>query len=111
MITIKRIRIENFQSHKDTELSFSDGLNVIVGPSDQGKSAIIRAIKWVLYNEPRGTDFIRQGTNSARVTLELSNGYVITRERAPNKNRYTLKDPDGNVSVFEGFGMKCLWKL
>ncbi|ADU74336.1 Rad50 zinc hook protein [Acetivibrio thermocellus AD2] len=104
MITIKRIRIENFQSHKDTELSFSDGLNVIVGPSDQGKSAIIRAIKWVLYNEPRGTDFIRQGTNSARVTLELSNGYVITRERAPNKNRYTLKDPDGNVSVFEGFG-------
>jgi len=36
--------------------------------------------------------------------LELSNGYVITRERAPNKNRYTLKDPDGNVSVFEGFG-------
>ncbi|HOM03784.1 MAG TPA: AAA family ATPase [Acetivibrio sp.] len=104
MIRIKKIKIENFQSHKNTELSFSDGLNVIVGPSDQGKSAIIRAIKWVLYNEPRGTDFIRQGTNSAKVTLELSNGYVITRERTTSKNRYTLEDPEGNVSIFEGFG-------
>jgi len=111
MITIKRIRIENFQSHKDTELSFSDGLNVIVGPSDQGKSAIIRAIKWVLYNEPRGTDFIRQGTNSARVTLELSNGYVITRERAPNKNRYTLKTLTEMSVCLKGSEMKCLWKL
>lgn len=104
MIRINKIKIENFQSHKDTELSFSDGLNVIVGPSDQGKSAIIRAIKWVLYNEPRGTDFIRQGANSSKVSLELSNGYVITRERTPSKNRYTLKDPEGNVSIFEGFG-------
>ncbi|GAE89207.1 AAA family ATPase [Acetivibrio straminisolvens] len=104
MIRINRIKIENFQSHRNTELSFSDGLNVIVGPSDQGKSAIIRAIKWVLYNEPRGTDFIRQGANSARVSIELNNGYVITRERTSSKNRYTLRDPEGNVSIFEGFG-------
>lgn len=104
MIKINRLKIENFQSHQNTELKFSDGLNVIVGPSDQGKSAIIRSIKWVLYNEPRGNDFIRQGTNFARVLLELSNGYIITRERTPSKNRYTLEDPEGNVSIFEGFG-------
>jgi len=104
MIRINRVRIENFQSHVNTELAFDKGLNVIVGPSDQGKSAIIRAIKWVLYNEPRGTDFIRQGTKSVRVELELSNGYTITRERTPGKNRYVLQDPEGNASIFEGFG-------
>lgn len=104
MNRINRIKIENFQSHSNTELTFDKGLNVIVGPSDQGKSAIIRAIKWVLYNEPRGTDFIRQGTKSARVVLELSNGYIITRERSSGKNRYVLEDPEGNVSIFEGFG-------
>ncbi|MFZ5986891.1 MAG: AAA family ATPase [Bacillota bacterium] len=104
MIRIDKVRIENFQSHENTVLAFSKGLNVIVGPSDQGKSSIIRAIKWVLYNEPRGSEFIRQGTSSARVTLELSNGFSITRERTPSKNRYVLTDPEGSSSIFEGFG-------
>ncbi|HPD01396.1 MAG TPA: chromosome segregation protein SMC, partial [Acetivibrio sp.] len=44
------------------------------------------------------------GTKSVRVELELSNGYTITRERTPGKNRYVLQDPEGNASIFEGFG-------
>ena len=51
MIYLKRVRLENFQSHKNSIIDFDRGLNVIVGPSDSGKSAIIRAIKWALYNE------------------------------------------------------------
>jgi len=104
MIQIEKVLIDNFQSHENTELAFHDGLNVIVGPSDHGKSAIIRAIRWVLYNEPRGSDFIRQGANFARVTLWLSTGYVITRERTSSKNRYILADKDGNTNIYEGFG-------
>lgn len=111
MIRIDRVKIENFQSHVNTELTFSEGLNVIVGPSDQGKSAIIRAIKWVLYNEPRGTDFIRQGTNSVRVSLELSNGFTITRERTPSKNRYILTDPEDNTNIYEGFGNEIPYEV
>ncbi|NLD49986.1 MAG: AAA family ATPase, partial [Clostridiaceae bacterium] len=104
MIRIKKVKIENFQSHENTELVFDKGLNVIVGPSDQGKSAVLRAIKWVLYNEPRGNEFIRQGTKGARVTIEISNGYTITRERTQSKNRYILEDAQGQSSIFEGFG-------
>ena len=104
MAEIKTIRIENFQSHENTLLDFHSGLNVIVGPSDQGKSAIIRAIKWVLYNEPRGIDFIRQGTSVARVTMEMSNGYTILRERSKSKNKYSVTTPSGETSTFEGFG-------
>lgn len=104
MISIDKVLIENFQSHEYTELDFHTGLNVIIGPSDQGKSAVIRAIKWVLYNEPRGNDFIRQGTNFARVTLWLNNGYKIVRERTSSKNRYILSDSEGNTNVYEGFG-------
>lgn len=104
MICINRVLIENFQSHENTELTFHDGLNVIIGPSDHGKSAVIRAIKWVLYNEPRGTDFIRQNTNFARVTIWINTGYTITRERTSSKNRYILADSDGNTNIYEGFG-------
>lgn len=104
MIRIVKLTIENFQSHEYTEIDFSEGLNVIIGPSDQGKSAILRALKWVLYNEPRGNEFIRHGTNYSKVTLELSNGKKITRERSPSKNRYSLVDENGDIQVFEGFG-------
>lgn len=104
MICIDKVLIENFQSHEYTELDFHNGLNVIIGPSDHGKSAVVRAIKWVLYNDPRGNDFIRQGTNFARVTLWLNNGSTIVRERTPSKNRYILSDSDGNTNVYEGFG-------
>jgi exonuclease SbcC len=58
---IKKLSLRNFQSHRETDLEFSPGLNIIVGPSDQGKSAIIRALRWLFYNEPRGTGFIRVG--------------------------------------------------
>jgi exonuclease SbcC len=101
---IQRVKITNFQSHEDTILSFDDGLNVITGPSDQGKSAIIRAIKWALYNEPRGTEFIRNGTAGAKVDIEFSNGFRIVRERTKSRNRYTVITSDGSDTVFEGFG-------
>lgn len=100
---IKKLKITNFQSHKNTEIAFDEGLTVILGPTDQGKSAIIRALKWVLYNEPRGTDFISVGSNLCRVTLEMDDGTIITRERTNNKNRYILVK-DGKKQIFEGFG-------
>ena len=104
MIKLDSITIENFQSHERTVLDLSHGLNVITGPSDNGKSAIIRAIKWALYNEPRGTEFIRHGSPFARVSLKFDNGVTIVRERSQSKNRYSVIDKEGNSTVFEGFG-------
>ncbi|MCG0276065.1 MAG: AAA family ATPase [Thermosediminibacteraceae bacterium] len=100
---IKKLKITNFQSHRDTEIIFDEGLTVILGATDQGKSAIIRALKWVLYNEPRGTDFISVGSNMCRVSLEMDDGTIITRERTHNRNRYIL-EKDGKKQIFEGFG-------
>lgn len=101
---IKKVIIDNFQSHEHSELDFDLGLNIIVGQSDKGKSAIIRAIKWVLYNEPRGTDFIRYGTNECLVTILTGDNYTITRRRKTTKNIYTIIKPDGEKLEFENFG-------
>jgi exonuclease SbcC len=102
--TIRTLRIENFQSHELTEMAFDDGLNVIVGASDHGKSAVIRALRWLLFNEPRGSDFIRVGASQCRVTIELSDGARVTRERTPSKNRYIVLDANGEEQIYEGFG-------
>lgn len=102
--SIRTLRIENFQSHELTEMAFDDGLNVIVGASDQGKSAVIRALRWLLFNEPRGSDFIRVGASQCRVSIETANGFRVTRERTPSKNRYIVVKPDGEEQIYEGFG-------
>ena len=55
---IKQINIKNFQSHKSTQLKLDPGVNVIVGSSDSGKTAIIRAYLWVVDNRPLGNAFV-----------------------------------------------------
>ncbi|KMK77287.1 AAA family ATPase [Alkalihalobacillus pseudalcaliphilus] len=104
MNNLVSIRLENFQSHLDTWVDFDVGLNVIVGQSDSGKTAIIRAIQWALYNLPRGTDFIRVGANFVRVTLQFEGGITIIRERTSSKNRYMIQKPNEEELILEGFG-------
>ncbi|SFJ24971.1 AAA family ATPase [Thermoflavimicrobium dichotomicum] len=100
----KKLVIENFQSHVRTEIDFVPGLNVFVGPSDSGKSAILRALRWVLFNIPRGFDFKRTGADRCQVTLTLADGTQIVRVRSNSVNRYILVNPEGKEQVFEGFG-------
>lgn len=106
MRSIERLRILNFQSHAATELQFSPGLNVITGQSDNGKTAILRALRWALYNEPGGTEFIRHGTREGKVEVTMSDGTTILRERSHKVNRYVVTAPGAEPQVFEGFGTR-----
>ncbi|OPJ55096.1 AAA family ATPase [Alkalithermobacter paradoxus] len=108
---IKEIIINNFQSHKDTHLEFVNGLNTIIGESDKGKSAIIRAIKWVMLNEPQGNSMVRDKCSECSVTLVFDDGVSVTRSKIlkgkktiTSKNIYIINYPDGTVSENENFG-------
>ncbi|MGO3751336.1 MAG: AAA family ATPase [Peptoniphilaceae bacterium] len=104
MIFIKKIELKNFQSHKETSIEFDRGLNVILGNSDSGKTAIIRSLKWALYNEPQGDYFIMQGEKDVSVTIYFNTGAILRRYRSPSKNTYYLKKSDGEEFNFDGFG-------
>lgn len=91
---ITKIEIKNFQSHKNTTLEFDKGVNVITGESDNGKSAVIRAIRWVVENYPSGTEKINSSWNEdfkepLSVKLYTENGYV-ERIRTKTRNGYTI---------------------
>lgn len=107
MSEIKKLVIENFQSHRKTELEPAPAgkLTVIVGPSDSGKTAIIRALKWLYYNRPQGAEFTRVGTSFARVTLDTGSNKV-TRFRSASLNRYAVGDGTSQppLVTLEGFG-------
>lgn len=55
---LRKLIINNIQSHKHTEIEFDPGYNVIIGTSDHGKSVIFRSIRFVKDNRPSG-DSIR----------------------------------------------------
>lgn len=103
---LRKVILKNFQSHKHSVIEFDHGLNVIVGPSDSGKSSIIRGIKWALYNDPLGDYFIREGETETSVTLEFSNNIKVKRLRTKSRNAYILYNIEGEEIVFEGFGSK-----
>lgn len=90
---LKRLRIRNFQRHDNLDLVLDPSITTIVGPSDIGKSAILRALRWVCFNKPDGNGFIRHGQDTCKVQVEVD-GHKITRTRDKTKNTYTL---DGKV--------------
>ena len=84
---IQEIRLENFQAHRQLRLALSPGLNVIVGPTDRGKSAIIRAIKWLALHESQD-GIITHGETSVKVGVKTDEGPIV---RFRDKKKYGYK--------------------
>jgi DNA repair exonuclease SbcCD ATPase subunit len=73
-MTVK-VHIENFQSLEDVEFVI-DGLTVITGANNTGKSAVMRALRGAFQNT-RGTAFIRHGADSCSVAVEFDDGQTL----------------------------------
>jgi len=108
-IKIRWIRLYRFQSHLDNTIYFDDLATVLTGPSDNGKSCVIRALYWVLYNRPtRDIDeYLTHGTKHTFVTIKLSTGVEITRGRKDDENYYVINPCVDEVPAmtYKGFGM------
>ena len=96
---IKSIQLSNFQSHKDSQLEFSDGVNVIVGRSDSGKTAKLRALNWIVSNRPSGDAFRSSWGGDTIVSIDLEDGQIIARKKSSKDNFYRL-----NGHTFKAFG-------
>lgn len=96
---IKKIRVRQYQSHDDTEIELHPGFNVITGDSDSGKTAILRAVRWIMFNRPRSWEDFKPWGNKkpvSEVELELDNG-IVTRKRSSTINSYETKGDDFQV--------------
>ena len=67
---IRRIVLENYMAHVRTVIEPADGLTVLVGPNNCGKSAVIHALEMICYNHDAADFAIRHGTKKATVTVE-----------------------------------------
>lgn len=105
---ISSVKIENFANHKDTFVVFEKGVNVITGTSDSGKTSLIRAIMFVLDNSYSGS-FVNNtpGVKHAKVTIEFTDGRVISRIKGDKINRVEYRYPGENdFTVYSNFSTK-----
>jgi len=92
---IEYIKIKNFLSHKNTNIRFSHGVNAIIGDSDSGKSAVMKALDWVINNKPAGDEFVSWTAGKESTTVEIGiNGRKIIRKRTKSENSYQVDDND-----------------
>jgi len=104
-MTIDTIEIENFQSHAMSVVELSEGVNMIAGPSDSGKSSIMRLLRWVRDNRPMGfafqSNFVgKDGSTSGAISF--SDGSWVVRRRSNTENCYEVSTSDGPLEALRG---------
>jgi len=100
---IKSLKIRNIQSHKDSELEFDPGVNVIVGDTDSGKSTILKSIQLVVKNRPSGNDIRSWWGGKSLVKINTEEGSVT---RIKDKiEQYLVSSPESKLSL-KAFGRK-----
>lgn len=94
---ITRVELENIKSHETFAQSFERGTTAITGENGAGKTTIIEAIAWALFDllDYKKEEFIRRGAKKgvARVTFESSldeREYTVYRDTSAG---YYIFDP------------------
>ncbi len=83
-----KIHIENFRRYKSVDVDFQQGLNLLVGENDSGKSTIIDAIKLVTgthsndWNRLTKDDFHTDGTSRTTELKIVCTFYELSPEEA-----------------------------
>lgn len=88
---IEQLKATNLQKHEDITLNFIEGVNVITGPTDSGKTAIFRGLKWVLMNEGDSSKLVKHGTQKCTVSVTID-GNTVERSYSASSNTYKLND-------------------
>jgi DNA repair ATPase RecN len=83
---MNRIEIKDYQGIERAAIELAAGVTVLAGPSDSGKSSIVRALRDWAYNSI-GDGHVQAGKDAASVTVD-----GITWEKGKKVNRYTLAD-------------------
>lgn len=97
MSRLQRIEIRDFQSLSDVALDV-DGLTVIVGATNAGKSAVVRALEAALFNRTGG-GFVREGSTQASVRLGFDGGGLLWTKPRKGGARYDLSVDGVNAIV------------
>lgn len=99
---INRIHLENYRIHDKLDVEFDSGINLLLGENGKGKSSILEAIGYALFNsELRGgnqREAIKYGKKSAKIEIEFTGidgeDYIVTRKVPGPTSIYKKDNPE-----------------
>ena len=105
---IHSLTLENVKSYTRATVEFSPGTNAIVGHNGSGKTTILEAIGFALFDHLpyNQADFVREGQRSASVTVDFlsdydERAYQVMRS-CGSSNVYRVLDPELAMKICEG---------
>jgi exonuclease SbcC len=94
---ITKIELEDIKSHKAAAFEFERGTTAITGANGAGKTTIIEAVAWTLFDllDYKKDDFVRRGAKkgTVNVTFESSLDERQYRVYRDTGNGYYVYDP------------------
>lgn len=99
---INGLKLENFKSHKNTDIVFGIETTVINGENGAGKSTILEGIQYALFKK-NSKNITMHNADSTSVELtftEKGRQYIVTRSKAKGKTSSKLQEiKDGETVV------------
>lgn len=88
---IKSLHLKGLQSHTDSTVEFAPGVNVILGETNAGKTAVIRALQWIFQNRPLGTGLTQKDAKECLAEVTTDRG-TASRIRRRGFNGYVVNE-------------------
>jgi exonuclease SbcC len=110
---ITSVELENIKNYDEASFNLGPGITAIHGPNGSGKTTILEAISWALFDylAYKKEDFLRRGAKrgSVRVSFESSldgREYTVYRDTA---NGYYIYDPVTKFKLVEQKSQVAAW--
>ena len=87
---LEKLTLKNFKNHENFTCTFTNGLNVIVGSGDKGKSNIIKAFSW-FSGHRNFKNIFKHGTEKTEV-IAVIDGVTCKRVKTPKSNIVYIED-------------------
>ena len=103
MSRVDTLTIKDFQSHKDSIIKLDPYVTAIIGLNNHGKSVILKALRKVVRDLPKGNVFIRnlpEQTKKTSIKITTNDNEVV--ERGVGKNLNSSTDNYYKVVTVEG---------
>lgn len=92
---ISKFWAEHFQIHENASFEFKDGVNVIIGESDHGKSSIYRGLKALFLNNIKLDRKITHDVKNPKCVLRVLGEFgELQRTKSKSKNLYHIDEKE-----------------
>jgi len=122
---ISEVRIYNYKNYRDTKVKFSEGLNVVVGPNNSGKSNLLECVGYISKKPESNVDQFNKYVLNCnfkefkKASPEIEIDYTIEHEFSYNSedsafsklNSIIIYDKDANLQELDSGNLKINAKV